>query len=254
MSERLLLLCCMGVSLAYPLVAREKTDVIVMTNGDRITGEVKTLVNGVLTVNLDYVDGSLSIDWLKVARVESTHLFLVQLENGDVYSARLVSSDTSAGRPVKLEIAPEDQEPLTVEQGAIVRVTQTSERLVSRFSGALRLGFSYNRGNNAAQYNLGSEIDYLEPDWGANLDYESNLQANSGSRTSKRNQTDLFAYHLMRWRKYFYSGSAGFLQSDVQGIQRQTSLGNRRGKVSEKQRSRALDGAGRTRLAEDQIR
>ena len=53
-----------------------------MKNGDRITCEVKGLEGGVLTVNLDYVDGTLSIDWLKVARLESSYLFLVTLQDG----------------------------------------------------------------------------------------------------------------------------------------------------------------------------
>ncbi len=218
-------LCFLGISLAYPVLARERTDVIVMKNGDRITGEVKTMIKGVLTVELDYTDGALSINWLKVARIESGHLFLVQLDNGEVYSAKLVTFETPAGRPVKVELAPEDKAPMSVEQTAITRVTQTSESLLSRFSGAARLGASYSRGNSSTQYNLGLELDYLEPNWGSTLDYESNLQSNSGSSTSTRNQTDLAAYHLMRWRQYFYSGAANFLQSDVQGIKRQIDLG-----------------------------
>jgi len=41
---------------AAPAAARPKVDVIVMSNGDHITGEIKGLNAGVLRVDLDYVD------------------------------------------------------------------------------------------------------------------------------------------------------------------------------------------------------
>src|SRR5436190_6689815 len=48
--------------LTSPAFSRAKTDVLVMKNGDHITGEVKKLEGGVLQVDLDYVDGTLAID------------------------------------------------------------------------------------------------------------------------------------------------------------------------------------------------
>ena len=64
--------------IAAPSAARPKVDVIVMSNGDRITGEIKGLNAGVLRVDLDYVDGSIALQWMKVARIESPQLFIVQ--------------------------------------------------------------------------------------------------------------------------------------------------------------------------------
>ena len=67
---------------AVPLAARPKIDTIVMANGDRITGEIKGLDAGVLRVDLDYVDGTIALAWMKVARVESPQLFIVQAQDG----------------------------------------------------------------------------------------------------------------------------------------------------------------------------
>ena len=53
--------------LTVPLFAREKTDVIVMKNGDRMTCEVKGLDAGALSVSVDYIDGTISVQWSKVA-------------------------------------------------------------------------------------------------------------------------------------------------------------------------------------------
>src|SRR3954471_8728556 len=206
-----------------PAFAREKTDVIVMKNGDRITGEVKRLENGILKVDLDYVDGTLSISWLKVDRMESKALFLVQLDNGDMFSGKVITSQGPI--PLSIEIQPEDQQSFTVEESTIVRMTQTSESLLHRFSANVTLGATYSKGNNATQYNVGSAVDYTETRWGGDLNYSSNLASNTGATTTTRNQLDVAVYRLLRWQNYFYQGTAGFLQSSVQGIDRQTTLG-----------------------------
>lgn len=62
--------------IAGPICAREKTDVLVMKNGDRLTCEVIGLEAGVLYVKLDYVDGTISVQWSKVARLETNGLLL----------------------------------------------------------------------------------------------------------------------------------------------------------------------------------
>ena len=68
--------------LAPALFAREKTDVLVMKNGDRLTCQVKGLDAGVLYVSFDYIDGTASVEWSKVARLESDQLFIVKTEDG----------------------------------------------------------------------------------------------------------------------------------------------------------------------------
>jgi len=45
-----------------------------MKNGDSMTCEVKGLDAGVLYTSFDYIDGTTSVDWMKVARLKSTQL------------------------------------------------------------------------------------------------------------------------------------------------------------------------------------
>ena len=52
--------------LSLPILARENTDIIVMKNGDRMTGQIKGLNDGVLYVSLPYVIQTLSVDWTTV--------------------------------------------------------------------------------------------------------------------------------------------------------------------------------------------
>src|ERR1700744_6077368 len=132
-----LILLRLAAWLAIAAWAPGKTDVIVMKNGDRITGEIKRLENAVLVVDLDWVDGSISVNWVKVARLESTALFIVKLEDGTLYSARVITPEGPA--PVNLEIQPVDAESLTVAKTQVSAMTQTSEGLLNRFSGKITL-------------------------------------------------------------------------------------------------------------------
>jgi small nuclear ribonucleoprotein (snRNP)-like protein len=96
---------CSALLLAAPLFARDKTDVIVMKNGDRLTGEIKGLDSGVLYVNMDYILGTSSVQWSKVHHVESKQLFLVKTEDGSVYTGTLNAANTLGGRPLQIEVA-----------------------------------------------------------------------------------------------------------------------------------------------------
>jgi Protein of unknown function, DUF481 len=213
---------------ALPLVARESTDVIVMKNGDRLTCKIKQLEAGVLTVGLDYVDGDLSIDWKKVSRVESNQLFIVKTQDGSVFMGKLKTvAKMDADRPAELEIverAEGEKQPL-VEMTRVVNVRQTSEDSLKKWSADITTGTTYSKGNNAAQYNIGFQALYRRERWAAQTNLSSNLAANSGARTSNRNLLTLNAYHLLPWANYFYGGIGSFLQSSVQGIRLQTSLG-----------------------------
>jgi hypothetical protein len=220
-----LALVALIASLADLAAARDKTDVIVLKNGDRITGEVKKLENGVLDVDLDYVDGTIAIDWLKVDRLESSALFLVQLQDGSTYSANIVRREASAGTPMKIEILPEGEKALVLDRSEVVRMTQTSASLWQRFSGSVALGATYAKANSTTQYNIGSDLEYLATRWGSRVNYGSNLSSSTGAPTATRNQLDFIAYRLFPWKNYFYAGTAGFLQSSVQGIQKQTNIG-----------------------------
>jgi hypothetical protein len=211
--------------LASPAFSRDKTDVLVMKNGDRFTCEVKKIDGGVLEADFDYVDGTVSIDWLKVARLESTALFLVQLQDGSTYSGKVITPAALSGIPVKIEIQPYDtKESLTVDKSDVVRLTQTSESFLRRFDGSLSMGAQYSKGNSTTQYTFGSELDYQQTRWGSKLTYNSNLSSSTGAETATRNQVDLTAFHLFPWKNYFYGGTWTFLQSSVQGIEAQTNV------------------------------
>jgi biotin carboxyl carrier protein len=150
-----------------PLLARDNSDVMVMKNGDRMTCQIKGLDAGVLYVSFDYIDGTASVDWSKVARLESKQLFIVKTQDGSMYTGRLTTMETAAGRPVKIQVVETPEKEITIERSQVVQVVQTSENFWQRFSGEVGWGIIYSKGNQSTHYDLSSETAYIRERWNA---------------------------------------------------------------------------------------
>ena len=207
-----------------PLFAREKSDVIIMNNGDRFTAEIKGLDSGVLYVSFDYIDGTCSLQWSKVNHLESNQLFVVKTEDGSVYSGTLRTAESTAGRPMHIQISEGPERSEIVEQSQIVQVNPTSDRFWERFNGQINSGIMYSKGNQSTQYNLSSSVEYPRERWAAGGDISSSLSSSTGSSVSARNSLGLNALRLLRWNNWYYTGVANFLQSSAQDIQLQTNI------------------------------
>jgi hypothetical protein len=208
-----------------PVLAREHTDVIVMKNGDRLTGQVKGFRTGVLYFDLDYVDGTVSVQWSKVARLDSRQPFIVKTQEGSVYSGAVKSLETSAGQTMKIQVTDQSEKHVALDASHITKLEQTSPKFWQRMNGALNFGTTYSKGDQSTQYNLSSQTEYLQEHWRAQASFSSNLASSVGANAATRNLVGLGAYRLLPWRNFFYGGLANFLQSSEQGIHLQTNLG-----------------------------
>lgn len=211
--------------LSTPLLAREKTDVIVMKNGDRFTCEIKGLTDGVLYVGLDYVDGTISVQWSEVATLESTHLYIVTTEDGLVYSGSIATAASSVGQPVKIQVAQAPDATTEIDKPRVIKMDETSGSFWGRFAGDISSGILYSKGNESTQYSLSSVVEYPRDRWQASLSFDSSLAASTGTTASARNQVAANALRLLPWKNTFYAGSASLLQSSEQGIKLQSHLG-----------------------------
>ena len=75
--------------------AAEKTDVVYLRNGDRVTCEIKNLQRGQLKVKTDSI-GTIYIEWKDIVRVTSKELYVVELEDGSRLQGTLAATDAEA--------------------------------------------------------------------------------------------------------------------------------------------------------------
>src|ERR1022692_3193925 len=198
--------------LVAPLLARDSTDVIVMKNGDHLTGEIKGMSQGVLYISMNYILGTSDVQWSKVDHIESKQLFLVKTEDGSVYTGVLSTATQERGRPMTIEVVESSSKQVELERRTVVQMDQTSERFWQRFNGDINTGIQYSKGNQSTQYNLSSDVGYPRERWSAFASYNSTLSASTGASAATRNQFNLGAQRLLRWSNWFYAGEGSLLQ------------------------------------------
>jgi hypothetical protein len=223
-SSKILLLCSI-LMVAMPLAAREKTDVLVMRNGDHLTCEIKSLDSNILYVSLNYILGTISVDWSEVDHIESKQLFLVKTQNGMVYSGTLSTPPSSGARPTKIEIVEPSAKRVELDKNQVNKMEETEQTFWHRFNGQIGLDSIYNKGNESTQYNLNADVIYPGERWSASAAYNSILSSSTGTSPSTRNEVTVSAQRLLGWNNWYYAGIADFLQSAQQGIQLQSTFG-----------------------------
>jgi hypothetical protein len=212
--------------LSLPVLARPKTDVIVMSNGDRLTCEIRGLEGGLLSVRLEYIPGTVTVDWTKVKRLESNQLFLVETESGTTYTGALKTVESTADQPVKIEIVDDDTARDTVvEQSKVIVAAQYGESFWRQIQGNFSAGLIYSKANATTQYDLSSDLTYRRERSTLELLYSSAFSTSRGATTSTRNQVDFQANRMLRWNNWYWASDTSFLQSSSQGINSQTTLG-----------------------------
>ena len=102
--------------LGAPVARAERTDVIVLINGDSVTGEIKELDRGLLRYKTDSA-GTLLVEWEDVVTLSSKDSFEVKTTSGGRFFGSLTASERESPSVVvgigeKVEIlTPETVEP-----------------------------------------------------------------------------------------------------------------------------------------------
>jgi putative salt-induced outer membrane protein YdiY len=212
------------VVLAYlPCSATVKRhDVVIMKNGDRLTGEVKKLENGVLYVSTDYFSGSIGVDWMQVQKVESTADFQVVLKDGE----------RSAGKIQKVSPDEADKDfsvrtPTSEVHAAapdVVTIQTQKQSFWRQLTGAVDFGVDFTSGNSQTSVSSDASANYLTTKWMNSLSFNSSFSGQSGA--SKTNLLEIETLDgLFMSRNSFLFGLGDFLHSSQQDLNLRTTLG-----------------------------
>jgi hypothetical protein len=202
-----------------------KTDLLVFANGDEMTCEIKSLSAGALYVGVDYVSGTISIEWAKVVRLQSPQLFIIKTNDGSPYAGRISTVDVGQGQPAEFRIDLVSGGQIVIPKSQIAEMSRTSAQFFGRLNGNITTSLIYTKGNNNTQFSFGTTVEYPRPTWGAQVTYNSNFSTSSGTAASTRNNLTLSGTKLTRWKNLYYAAYASGLQSTEQGIDLQSNLG-----------------------------
>jgi hypothetical protein len=169
------------VFVVLPASAREKLDVVILKNGDRITCEIKHLARGMLTVNTDSMS-NVQIKWQDVERITSNLIFTLQ----DTRGQRYVGSLQAAADVRHVNIAG-SRPASNLELLSIVEIQKLEASRWKRFSGAADLGYSYSKASNRTQFNFSGDVAYHTEHYSGQANYSSTIGTSKGENDANRN-------------------------------------------------------------------
>jgi hypothetical protein len=191
MKKSIILATALASIVSSPAFAREKSDVVWLVNGDRITGEIKRLEHGVLRLGTDSL-GTVNIEWDDIKTIESDHEFQFERTDGKRVTGGLAA-------------APEPQQ-------------------LMRVNGSMTFGYSFTKASDVAQGNLGFRATHRSEIRSFSIDGSTIITSDQDSDKTQRSTLRL---NMTRFRanRWFNSYLLGFEQNDELGLSLRTSLG-----------------------------
>jgi hypothetical protein len=156
-----------------------KTDVIILRNGDHITGEIRKFTHGKVEFKTDDMD-MVYVEWEKIHHITSVNYF----ETVDTHGIKRFGSIGRTEIPGEIVIhTPTATDTLPLID--IVRMTWIKSTFIQRLKGDISFGFSYTRATRTAEFTLGGKTDYRGEKWRSNLNYSAYLTDQAEKRTSR---------------------------------------------------------------------
>jgi hypothetical protein len=216
--------CCAVALLAANAVADEDTDMVVFKNGDRLTGEMKSLSRGQLSFDTDPT-GTINIEWHKVAYLRVDRDVQVQTQSGVLYFGQIrVAKDE-----FKVVVETADG-PVELGSDKIVAMDQIDEGGFRALDVNVSVGYNYSKASDITQLNLGMDTRYRSVKRILSADFSS-LVSDSDNNESSQRQSLEFNYTRLRPNRWLNDGGISFDVNDELGLNLRTSLSAGGGRI-----------------------
>jgi putative salt-induced outer membrane protein YdiY len=190
-------------------------DEVHLVNGDRLTGEIVTMEDGVLTLKTDY-GGEIKIDWSKIQSLSSDTPLLVQMPGEP---ATFVKDFFYGGRVMVTTRKLDAQGPIPLADVQAINVRPISLR------GTITLGGNNTQGNSdtkaingAARFTIQAYRQRLFAEGKYNY-------GQAGSTVTARNSMGSFKYDYFMTTKIFLNASVLLEQDTLQTLDLRVTLG-----------------------------
>lgn len=195
----------------------QRTDVVILLNGDNLTGEVKELQQGKLKFKTDDID-TIYVEWAEIAQLTSNRLFDVETEAGTHFFGALAPGPEAR---ILVVITPSGARAL--EMTKVVNIAPIKKTFWGRVDGALNLGFSFTSADSILQYSLEADAAYRTRKYHAGAKLSSIQTIQEGKDDIARNSLE-FSYTKYRKKRFFGAGALEFSSNTELGIDFRTQL------------------------------
>ncbi|MGH7494058.1 MAG: DUF481 domain-containing protein [bacterium] len=203
---------CLAVFLLHQQAAwAEKTDRLILENGDQFTGEIKKLEFGKLTFSTDHM-GTLSIKWDKIIGLTSAAYYEVELFDGTIYFGAL----GDASLKWRMTIIT-DSSSFEIYRFYVVRILPIQGRFWARVDGAVSVGFNYTKASDIFQFNTAANATYHSRTIEAESNFSAIITSQQDTSATERYDFDLLTRRVFEDR-WFALGEIGAQSNSALGL------------------------------------
>lgn len=158
----------------------QKTDVVILKNGDRLTCEVKELSRGQLKLSTDDI-GTIYVEWDKVTSVSTTGLYELATTSGALFVGTL-APDTLG----MLQVIAADGAISRIGSSNVVSIWAIKSGFLGRIDGSMDVGGSYTQSSGVGQLSVGFAMSYRRPGYEVFSNFDGNLTTQEEAETTAR--------------------------------------------------------------------
>ncbi len=201
-----------------------KTDVVILENGDHITGEVKKLENGILTFSTDFM-GTISIEWPHVRSLSSSQHFEIITNDGKKFFGTFGEADEEGNLTFIGTITDFSFKPIQ-----IVDIKPIGETWKDRIDASINLGYSFTKAQSVQQLNLSAYLTARKQGVISTLSASTIINSREDSPTTSRGDVEIRRDRVLKRPGWFYSLFAKGQENQELGLNLRISAGSGLGK------------------------
>lgn len=213
-----MLLMVLFGALSLPVSAAPKTDIVIFNNGDKLTGEIKSLNRGQLNLNTD-ATGTIGIEWDKIASVISNQNVQVETSSGARYFGHLGKTEKSGRVVVETTDGPQ-----MLDSARVIIMTPIESNILSALDMDLSVGYNFAKAGGVKQGTVGIDIDYRTRTRVYSLAASTTINDSDTQEASERKHFGL-DYKRLWQSRWYVNGSLNMDQNDELGLNLRTSVG-----------------------------
>lgn len=206
-----------AIAILISFCSTAQTDSLIMTNGNVLVGEIKSMDKGVLQFETDYSDADFSIEISGIKALYSTARFLFTTSTGGRYTGAFRS-----GPKGSVIISDEEKGDVIVKLDDIVYINSLDKGFLSRLYANVDFGLSLAKANNQQQVTSNFRLGYLADYWALDSYYNTLYSRQDDVADIRRNDGGI-GYRYFLPHDWYLSADLTFLSNTEQNLKLRTT-------------------------------
>jgi hypothetical protein len=192
-------------------VLAQKTDIVILTNGDKLTGEIKKLEAGLLQYSTDAM-GTVSIEWRFIETIITNKQQTIETNDGTRWLGKI--QKPAEGENVQIVTA---MGPIEVAPKDVVSVWPVEATFLDKMSLSVSAGLDYAKSTDIRTMTLASDFLYRTEERIIDASLRSNVTRQGEGEDQNRQEVRFNVQRLLLNRRY-RSFNSGYDRNEAIGL------------------------------------